>query len=89
VTRDHLPRLLGLLDAFALRHQQLPEADWWARYGLAWAAIRQDLLTKFSPAEIDQATACKSTDALSSTLLSPPGNARDLTHADHFSRQRL
>ncbi|MFE3956055.1 hypothetical protein ACFXPS_17910 [Nocardia sp. NPDC059091] len=64
ITRDHLPRLLGLLDAMAQRREQLSENDWWARYGMSWAAIRQDVLSKFSPAEVEQATRTKTTDAL-------------------------
>ncbi|WP_157124495.1 hypothetical protein [Nocardia pseudovaccinii] len=64
ITRDHLPRLLGLLDAFTTRRQQLSEDQWWARYGKAWAAIRHDVVTKFSPAEIEQAAAAKTTDAM-------------------------
>jgi hypothetical protein len=64
VTRDHLPRLLGLLDALHLRRQQLAENTWWTRYGPTWAAIRQDILSKFSPAELQAAAADKPTDAL-------------------------
>lgn len=64
ITQGHLPRLLGLLDALAMRRQQLSEDDWWARYGPVWAAIRFDVLPKFSPAEIRQASAGKPADAL-------------------------
>ena len=71
VTRDHLPRLLGLLDAFATRRQQLSEADWWARYGMAWAAIRRDVLSKFSSAEITHATTTKPTDVLLDLVENP------------------
>src|ERR1019366_7033129 len=35
VTRDHLPRLLALLDALAQRRRELPEKVWWPRYGPA------------------------------------------------------
>lgn len=64
ITTSHLPRLLTLLDALAARRQQMSESDWWARYGPAWAAIRHDVLTKFSPAELKRATADKPGDAL-------------------------
>ncbi len=64
VTAQHLPRLLALLDALSARRQQLSEADWWQRYGPTWAAIRQDILVKFTPAEIELATASKPDDAL-------------------------
>ncbi|WP_218952312.1 hypothetical protein [Amycolatopsis anabasis] len=71
ITRDHLPRLLGLLDAFAARRDQVSETEWWARYGMAWAAIRHDVLGKFSPAEIEQATTVKTTDALLDLVENP------------------
>ncbi|MGB3484180.1 MAG: hypothetical protein WBB07_18445 [Mycobacterium sp.] len=34
------------------------------RYGPTWAAIRQDILVKFTPAEIELAAASKPDDAL-------------------------
>ncbi|MFD4578149.1 hypothetical protein ACFWNK_38375, partial [Streptomyces sp. NPDC058417] len=52
VTRTHLPRLLGLLDTLGTLRQRMSEIDWWERYGPAWVAIRRDILTKFSPAEV-------------------------------------
>lgn len=55
ITRDHLPHLLGLLDALAARRRQLSVEDWWKRYGPAWAAIRRDILAKFTPAEVERA----------------------------------
>ena len=64
VTAQHLPRLLALLDALSARRQQLSEGDWWQRYGPTWAAIRQDILVKFTPAEIELAAASKPDDAL-------------------------
>lgn len=64
ITTAHLPRLLALLDAFAQRRQEMPEHDWWSRYGPTWAAIRHDVLSKFSPAELERATADKPLEAL-------------------------
>ncbi|MEU9291460.1 hypothetical protein AB0D57_44305 [Streptomyces sp. NPDC048275] len=64
VTRDHLPRLLGLMEALAERRLTMSESDWWRRYGPAWAAIRHDILAKFSPAELEHAERTKPTDAL-------------------------
>jgi hypothetical protein len=64
VTRDHLPRLLGLMDALAERRLTMSETEWWRRYGPAWAAIRHDILAKFSPAEREHAERAKPTDAL-------------------------
>ena len=64
ISTKHLPRLLALLHALSIRRQQLSESDWWHRYGPVWAAIRHDILAKFTPAEIEQAEAAKPTDAL-------------------------
>lgn len=64
VTSQHLPRLLALLDALSARREQLSEDDWWLRYGPTWAAIRQDILVKFTPAEIELAAVFKPDDAL-------------------------
>lgn len=52
VTPDHLPRLLSLLDALEDRRTKLSDADWWKRYGSVWAAIRRDILPKFSESEV-------------------------------------
>lgn len=71
ITRDHLPRQLGLLDALAARRHQMSEQDWWGRYGAVWAAIRRDVLVKFSPAEIKQAQAIKPDDALLDLVENP------------------
>ncbi len=71
VTREHLPRLLGLLDALAQRRRELTEPAWWARYGPAWVAIRQDILTKFTPAELQQAQSDKPHDALLDLVENP------------------
>ena len=71
VTRDHLPRLLALLDALAQRRRELPGEVWWPRYGPAWVAIRQDILAKFTPAELQQAQAGKPDDALLDLIENP------------------
>jgi hypothetical protein len=71
ITRDHLPRLLGLLDALLERRRVLPEPEWWARYGPAWVAIRQDILAKFTPAEVEHARADKPHDALLDLIENP------------------
>lgn len=71
VSAKHLPRLLALLDALSARRQLLSEPDWWQRYGPVWAAIRHDILPKFTPAEIDMATAAKPNDALLDLVESP------------------
>lgn len=64
VTGAHLPRLLGLLDALDDRRHRMPMADWWTRYGPTWAAIRHEVLPKFSEAEVAAAEQAKSPDVL-------------------------
>lgn len=71
ITRKDLPRILALLDALSIRRQQLSERDWWQRYGPVWAAIRRDVLVKFTPTEIDQAAGDKPADALLDLLEHP------------------
>ena len=71
VTQDHLPRLLALLDALTVRRQQMTEPDWWARYGPGWAAIRRDILGRFTPAELQQAGQLKRADALLGLIENP------------------
>ena len=64
ITHAHLPRLLSLLDAFEARRPQMSGEAWWTRYGPAWAAIRFDVLPKFSEAEVHQASSVKPRDSL-------------------------
>lgn len=64
MTRDHLPQLLGLLDALDARRHHMDEVAWWRRYGPTWAAIRHEVLPKFSPAEIAQAQTTMPSDNL-------------------------
>ncbi|GAB3943889.1 hypothetical protein GCM10029976_067170 [Kribbella albertanoniae] len=71
VTADHLPRLLGLLDALNTCRLRISETDWWNRYGPTWAAITRDILAKFSPQELEQAGHRKSADALLDLVEAP------------------
>jgi hypothetical protein len=64
VTPDHLPAILALLDVLSDRRAELGQADWWARYGPAWAAIRHDVLPRFTPAQLKAAAAARPADAL-------------------------
>jgi hypothetical protein len=64
VTHDHLPGLLALMEALNVRRQQMEEQQWWVRYGPAWAAIRRDILGKFSPQEREHAARDLPGDAL-------------------------
>lgn len=52
ITPAHLPAILALVDELADRRTRLGEIDWWQRYGPVWAAIRRDVLPKFTPAEL-------------------------------------
>ncbi len=42
----------------------MSEAEWWHRYGRTRAAIRHDVLAKFSPAELARAEGDKTRDVL-------------------------
>ena len=64
ITAEHLPALLSLLQALAKRRERLSEQEWWIRYGMAWAAIRHDVLTKFSPQEVEHAAFATPVDDL-------------------------
>lgn len=64
ITSDHLPRLMSLLDALEERRSKLSDADWWKRYGSVWTAIRNDVLPKFSAAEVAAAHAQRPGDSL-------------------------
>ncbi|MBU8857657.1 MULTISPECIES: hypothetical protein [unclassified Micromonospora] len=55
IDRSHLPRLVALLAELDQRRQLMTEEQWWARYGPAWAAIRTDVLPRFTPAEVARA----------------------------------
>ena len=71
ITTNHLPRLVALLAALTERRTQLGEPEWWSKYGQAWAAIRRDILTKFTPAQIARATATATTDVLLDLVENP------------------
>ncbi|MEU4949835.1 hypothetical protein [Streptomyces lavendulae] len=71
ITRTHLPRLLELLDALNSRRRVLSDDDWWERYGAAWAAIRRDILTKFTPEERAAAEQEKTADTILELVENP------------------
>ncbi|WP_157357016.1 hypothetical protein [Arthrobacter sp. U41] len=64
VTDAHLPRLLSLLDALETRRRHMADDAWWGRYGPTWAAIRYEVLPRFSEAEVDQAQTDKPSDSM-------------------------
>ncbi|MGW0577701.1 hypothetical protein ACWD25_17395 [Streptomyces sp. NPDC002920] len=71
VTPTHLPKLLALLDALGGMRQRMSEDAWWKRYGPAWVAIRRDILTKFTPAEVDKVRQQPLPDALLDLVEAP------------------
>lgn len=71
ITPDHLPQLLALLDALSSRREVMSQAQWWSRYGPAWAAIRHDVLSKFTEAELDYARRQPAPDALLDLVEAP------------------
>ena len=71
ITTDHLPRLISLVSALDSRRLLVGEAEWWQRYGPAWAAIRHDILGRFSPAEVQQARDATPADALLDLVENP------------------
>lgn len=71
ITRDHLPRLLALLEALERLRQRMDEEEWWNRYGLVWVAVRRDILGKFTPAQVAQARKEQVPDALLDLVEAP------------------
>jgi hypothetical protein len=57
VTHRHLPGLLALLEHLDAERQASDAETWWARHGQTWLAITQDVLPRFTPAELEQARA--------------------------------
>jgi hypothetical protein len=54
-THRHLPGLLALLEELDSQRQATDAETWWARHGRTWQAITEDVLPKFSPAELARA----------------------------------
>ncbi|MCX4819667.1 hypothetical protein OG883_07055 [Streptomyces sp. NBC_01142] len=71
VTRTHLPKLLGLLNGLGTLRERMSEDAWWKRYGPAWAAVRHDILSKFTPAEVDKVRQQPLPDALLDLVEAP------------------
>lgn len=51
-TTRHLPSLLGFIDFLRVEREDMSEAEWRARYGLAFERITTGITPKFTPAEI-------------------------------------
>jgi len=56
-THQHLPGLLELLEQLETERQAIDADTWWARHGRTWRAITEDVLPKFTAAELDRARA--------------------------------
>jgi hypothetical protein len=54
-THRHLPGLLGLLEQLDTERQAIDADTWWARHGQTWLAITEEVLPKFTSAELDRA----------------------------------
>jgi hypothetical protein len=67
-TQRHLPALLALLERLDIKRQTVDTETWWARNGQAWLAITNDILPKFTPAEIEQARTQVDATPISSLL---------------------
>ncbi|MFB8029481.1 MULTISPECIES: hypothetical protein [unclassified Streptomyces] len=63
ITPAHLPRLLALLEAMDQRRRQMDDQVWWQRYGPAFAAIRHDILSRFTPEQVREASSSPDHDA--------------------------
>jgi hypothetical protein len=67
-THRHLPGLLALLDQLDADRQTTDADSWWARHGQVWLAITQDVLPKFTPAELKRAHAEAAANSMVSLL---------------------
>jgi hypothetical protein len=61
-TQQHLPALLALLDRLEIARQAMDTGTWWDRHGRTWRAITEDILPRFTPAEIAKAKAARPAD---------------------------
>lgn len=57
VSRRNLPGLLNLRNELLRRRQEVPSPLWWRRFGTAWVALNEDILPRFTPAELESAEA--------------------------------
>lgn len=64
ITRTHLPAIVALHDDLADRRRIIGDEDWWNRYGRVWMAIRYDVYSKFTSAEVTAAAETKPAEAV-------------------------
>jgi hypothetical protein len=65
ISKQHIPRLKGLLSWLVRQWESLDVEIWWTRHGLTWLALTQHIRPKFTPAEWDSA---KESDDVESLL---------------------
>ncbi len=56
VSEANLPALIQLRGELRERSEQLPLGHWFSAFGQAWIAINEDILPRFTPAEVDAAS---------------------------------
>jgi hypothetical protein len=56
-TQRHLPSLVGFAGFLDAQREQLPAAQWQARYGLAYQRLTGGIFPAFTPAQLDRARA--------------------------------
>jgi hypothetical protein len=55
ITARKLPAIIAFLDFVVARRAEMPEADWWGKFGRAWSRITQQVLPAFSDAVVAEA----------------------------------
>lgn len=55
ITAEHLPAVVSLFDTISHRRAHLNDQAWQDTYGVAWRAIREGILPRFTEAEIHMA----------------------------------
>ncbi|MDY7528156.1 MULTISPECIES: hypothetical protein [unclassified Cryobacterium] len=55
VGEGNLPAIVNLLDELHKRSEEVSGPRWWSDYGQAWLAITDDILPRFTAAQIDSA----------------------------------
>ncbi|MEU0030795.1 hypothetical protein [Streptomyces sp. NPDC006335] len=74
-TADHLPAQLVLLDELAARWEAMDREMWWRRFGQVWLAITEDILPRFTAAELEAAGRLKPDGTVLELLEDPEEDA--------------
>jgi hypothetical protein len=56
-TSRHLPSVLAFLGFVEAQREELSQAEWTARYGLAWRRIVDGIRSRFTPEQLHTAAA--------------------------------